>query len=216
MTGIYKITSPSGKVYIGQTIDIQRRFKTYKSLKCKEQPRLYKSFIKYGVENHKFEIIGEFMKPELTKFERYFQEMFKSTGKKGLNCILVTTDEFSGGHSDDSKKKISNKLKGRQLTCEHKSNIAKGNSKREITNEHRYNLGNGNRGKKQSVEWKEKLSKARKGLKRTDETKNKISESMSGRKLSEEHKQKLKARVITDEWRLKLSIAAKNRKNKNN
>lgn len=216
MTGIYKITSPSGKVYIGQTIDIQRRFKTYKSLKCKEQPRLYKSFIKYGVDNHKFEIIGEFMKSELTKFERYFQEMFKSTGKNGLNCILVTTDEFSGGHSEESKSKISKALKGRQANQNAINAVIKYNKERVLTDETRVKLGNGNRGKKQSAEWKEKLSKARKGLKRTDETKNKISESMSGRKLSEEHKQKLKARVITDEWRLKLSIAAKNRKNKNN
>jgi hypothetical protein len=30
--GIYKITSPSGKVYIGQSVDIKRRFTTYKIL----------------------------------------------------------------------------------------------------------------------------------------------------------------------------------------
>ena len=29
MIGIYKITSPSGKVYIGQSIDIERRWKKY-------------------------------------------------------------------------------------------------------------------------------------------------------------------------------------------
>lgn len=216
MIGIYKITNPNGKVYIGQSINIERRFNHYKLLKCKEQPRLYKSFIKYGVEEHRFEVIWPCFKCYLTKWERYFQEMHKSTGKNGLNCILVKTDDFSGGHSEESKKKISKALKGRKLTTEHKNNIAEGNSKRIITNEHRYNLGNGNRGKKQSDEWKEKLSKARKGLKRTEETKSKISDSMSGRKLSDEHKQKLKNRVITDEWRLKLSIAAKNRKNKNN
>ena len=101
-------------------------------------------------------------------------------------------------------------------TSDNMIEIDNGNYKRIINDEHRKNLGNGNRGKKQSVEWKDKLSRARKGLKRTDETKNRISESMSGRKLSEEHRQKLKSRVITDEWRLKLSIAAKNRKNKNN
>jgi group I intron endonuclease len=119
MTGIYKITSPSGKVYIGQTIDIQRRFKTYKSLKCKEQPRLYKSFIKYGVQNHKFEIIGEFMKLELTKFERYFQQMFDSTGINGLNCNLVATNEFTGEHSEQTKIKMSNSAKGKKKSAEH-------------------------------------------------------------------------------------------------
>jgi group I intron endonuclease len=216
MIGIYKITNPNGKIYIGQTIDFERRIKHYKLLKCKEQPRIHRSLIKYGVDNHTFELLHECDKNNLTILERYYQELYKSTGKNGLNCILVATDEFSGGHSEESKKKISKALKGRNLTNEHKIKIANGNSKRIITDEHRKNLGNGNRGKKQSEEWKKKLSEARKGLKRSDETKNRISESMSGRKLSEEHRQKLKSRVITDEWRRKLSEAAKNRKNRIN
>ncbi len=32
MIGIYKITNPEGKIYIGQSIDIDRRFKEYKRL----------------------------------------------------------------------------------------------------------------------------------------------------------------------------------------
>jgi len=216
MIGIYKITNPKGKVYIGQTIDYARRLRHYKLLKCKEQPRIYNSLVKYGVENHKFQLIAECSKDDLNKLERYFQEMYDSTSKNGLNCILVKTNDFSGGHSEESKKKISNALKGRKANQNAIDAVIKYNKERILTEESRIKLGNGNRGKKQSDEWKEKLSKARKGLKRTDETKNKISESMSGRRLSEEHRQKLKARVITDEWRLKLSIAAKNRKNKNN
>jgi predicted GIY-YIG superfamily endonuclease len=31
--GIYKITSPSNKIYIGQSINIERRIKQYKLLK---------------------------------------------------------------------------------------------------------------------------------------------------------------------------------------
>ena len=43
--GIYKITSPSNKIYIGQSINIERRFKEYKTLKnCKFQ--IFKKFIK--------------------------------------------------------------------------------------------------------------------------------------------------------------------------
>lgn len=57
--GIYKITSPSGRIYIGQSEDINRRFHQYKKLNCKKQWLLYKSFVKYGVDNHIFEIIVE-------------------------------------------------------------------------------------------------------------------------------------------------------------
>ena len=59
MPHIYKITSPKNKVYVGSTINIKKRFNSYRNLKCKTQVRLYRSFIKYGVENHKFEIITE-------------------------------------------------------------------------------------------------------------------------------------------------------------
>ena len=57
MIGIYKITSPLGYIYIGQSINIDYRFNVYKKLKCKSQLRIYNSFVKYGVDNHIFEII---------------------------------------------------------------------------------------------------------------------------------------------------------------
>ena len=216
MIGIYKITNPNGKIYIGQTIDYERRLRHYKLLKCKEQPRLYNSLVKYGVENHRFEFIWSCFKCYLTKWERYFQEMHKSTGKNGLNCILVKTDEFSGGHSEESKKKISEGLKGRTFSPEHRAKIAEANRNRVISAETRYKLGNGNRGKKQNEEWRLKGKVARTGLVRSEETKRKISEAMKGKVKSDEHKFKLSQKVVTEELRLKLSIAAKNRKNKNN
>ena len=43
--GIYKITSPSNKVYVGQSININARFKSYLRLSSnKKQSRLYNSF----------------------------------------------------------------------------------------------------------------------------------------------------------------------------
>lgn len=55
--GIYKITSPNGSIYIGQSINIYSRWSDYFNLDCDEQIRLYRSFKKHGVENHIFEII---------------------------------------------------------------------------------------------------------------------------------------------------------------
>lgn len=58
--GIYKITSPTGKIYIGKSKDIEKRWeKDYKKLQCIRQPKLYRSFIKHGVANHIFEILEE-------------------------------------------------------------------------------------------------------------------------------------------------------------
>lgn len=57
MQGIYKITSPSGKIYTGQSTNIDKRISRYKSLSCEKQVRLYNSLKKYGWDSHIFEII---------------------------------------------------------------------------------------------------------------------------------------------------------------
>ena len=72
MVGIYKITSPSSKIYIGQTNNFKKRFEVYKNKRCFSQPRLYSSFLKYGVENHKIEIIEKCDITKLNERERYW------------------------------------------------------------------------------------------------------------------------------------------------
>ena len=52
---IYMITSPTGRIYVGSTIDIDYRFSQYKRLQCKNQIKLYNSLIKHGFEKHNFE-----------------------------------------------------------------------------------------------------------------------------------------------------------------
>ena len=46
--GIYKITSPTGKIYIGQSVDIKKRWNHHKYAKDKKCSKLYSSFKKYG------------------------------------------------------------------------------------------------------------------------------------------------------------------------
>ena len=60
MVGIYKITNPKGKVYIGKSIDINKRLTYYKHYSHrKTQHKLNNSISKYGFENHTLEIIEE-------------------------------------------------------------------------------------------------------------------------------------------------------------
>lgn len=51
MIGIYKITSPTGKVYVGQSVDIEKRWNQYKNEnKSFVGPRLYNSLLKHGLD----------------------------------------------------------------------------------------------------------------------------------------------------------------------
>lgn len=38
--GIYKITNPKNRVYIGQSVDVRHRIYSYKVSNCKDQPML--------------------------------------------------------------------------------------------------------------------------------------------------------------------------------
>jgi group I intron endonuclease len=110
---IYKITSPTGRVYIGQTVNYKDRICRYRIGQFKKQKRLYLSVKKHGIENHSFEIL-ELCKPELLNVrERYYQDLYDVTSKKGLNIRLTETNDKSGYLSESSKLKISKKNKGK-------------------------------------------------------------------------------------------------------
>jgi group I intron endonuclease len=107
ITGIYKITSPSNKTYIGQSINIHLRWeRDYYTLQCKNQPKLYNSLKKYGPENHKFDILEECLIEQLNKRERYWQDKYNVLSESGLNLILTSTNDKSGKHSHDTINKM--------------------------------------------------------------------------------------------------------------
>lgn len=207
MIGIYKITSPSGRVYIGQSVNIERRWKFYKGLHCKDQPKIYNSLVKYGVENHSFEVVIECKEQDLNKFERYYQELYSSE-KVSLNCSFVGYNDISGRRSEETKVKISKALKGRvgkrgadnyMYGKTHSDEVRKflsENSKRVISEN-----GNPMEGKTHSLEARKKISEKVKGKfkgennpmfgrNHTDEVKLLISNKNKGRVQSEEEKQK--------------------------
>lgn len=84
MVGIYKITNPDKKVYIGRSQNVFKRFRCYKSTGGKGQPNLYESFSKHGIENHIFEVICECEIIDLKSFEIYFIIKYNSI-EDGLN-----------------------------------------------------------------------------------------------------------------------------------
>lgn len=102
MIGIYKITSPNGKIYVGQSINVESRLAQYKKFQnCSSQPILYNSLKKYGVDKHKFEVITECLENQLNDLERYYQEIYSCVGKNGLNCRYVKTEDRSGSFSKE-------------------------------------------------------------------------------------------------------------------
>lgn len=131
--GIYKITSPSGKIYIGQGVNIEHRWECYKGLHCKTQTKLYNSFLKHGVENHNFEIIHTCKEEELNDLEIYYINFYNTFNTEhGLN--LREGGNSGGRLSDETKKKQSEAKIGKPQSIESvqkriKSNTGKKRSK---------------------------------------------------------------------------------------
>lgn len=103
--GIYKIVNPNGKIYIGQSINIEYRFLSYeKLLRCKNQKKLYNSLMKYGIECHSFEIIEKCDVNMLNERERYWQEYYDVINN-GLNLKLTNSNDRRCVISEETKNK---------------------------------------------------------------------------------------------------------------
>jgi len=113
MQGIYKITNPEGKIYIGLSTNIENRWESYKYYTgIAKNSSIKFSLKKYGFENHKFEILEEVKEDgkKLRERERYWINKTNSL-TEGLN-------DNKGGcgtlnHTSESKQKISESLKGK-------------------------------------------------------------------------------------------------------
>lgn len=85
--GIYKITNLiNGKVYIGQSVNIEKRFISHKNAGFNTNNSgynypLYKAIRKYGLENFSFEIIEELNNNLLNDREKYWISFYNSNDK---------------------------------------------------------------------------------------------------------------------------------------
>lgn len=172
MIGIYKITSPSGKIYIGKSIDVKKRIEYYKRGHCKSQTKLYRSLVKYGYDNHKFEIIEECLEVEIDEREIFWISFFDCFNTKhGLN---LQAGGQGGRASDETKIKISLSNTGKKRSEETKLKISQsriGNKwcvGRVLSKETRDKISKGNKGKNL-------------GIKRSPETLLKASISLKGK-----------------------------------
>jgi len=176
MIGIYKITSPNNKIYIGQTIDFNIRLLTYNNInQSKSQTKLHYSFLKYGIVNHIFEFIEECSIDQLNIKERYWQDHYNVLSTKGLNCKLTQTNDKSGSLSEEVKLKISIGNKGKKRSAETKLKISQFMKNKVCSEQTKLKISLANKGKVISKEHKEILKNARKneiysnvGKKRSD------------------------------------------------
>lgn len=115
---IYKYTSPSGKVYIGQTIDEKKRRKEFRNLNIKYAGRkINHARKKYGPENFEYEVLERYRfrvmeraRKKLNERERYFIELYDSY-RNGYNSDTGGWDASGFKWSEETKAEFRKKKK---------------------------------------------------------------------------------------------------------
>lgn len=151
----------NGKLYVGCAINYEKRINAHKTCKYKGALLLHRAILKYGIENFTFEILEKYnSKEEMYLGEVYFISKVNTIyplgynlhyGGKGGKVELTdkqlkakqelgkTLGEINKGNkynlgrivSQETKEKISNKLRGRKMSEESKkklSDLRKGNN----------------------------------------------------------------------------------------
>ena len=166
ITGIYKIISPSDKVYIGQSTNIKKRWKNYKWMHnsvC--GPYLLRSLKKYGFQNHKFEVIEECSIEQLNERETHWKQIelnkVNNDWSKVLFCELY--DKSGGPRSEQVKEKIRQSNTGKIRSEEFKTKISQFQKGRPKTEGYSEKLKQILTGKIRTEETKKRMSECRKG-----------------------------------------------------
>jgi group I intron endonuclease len=205
MIGIYKITSPTSRIYIGQSINIENRKYAYSigNNNLKRQPKIYNSIKKHGIENHTFEILEECTIGQLNERETYWKQHYLEQSDNNWSKVLFCGlhDNGGGPKSEETKQKISNSLsgikrteetknklslslKGKNKTDNHKNNIS--NSKSNISNDTLSKMSQSLKGKKLG---KKSIGSGRKaGFRMSDEHKEKLRQAKIGKPSNNKHK----------------------------
>jgi group I intron endonuclease len=194
--GIYKWTSPTGKIYVGQSSNLKQRLEWYKGdgLNKSNMPKLKRSFQKHGIENHKFEIIEYCSLNQLNEKEIYWGNYY-NTLEKGLNCKL---GEQNCIFSKKTKEKMSKAKLGKPLSLKHQQNKEKSLQKYwQKTKENKIPKKKYDQKYIPTQEHKEKISQSKLGkLIHTKISKQKLSEIGKQRDMTKVFQAGIKARSI--------------------
>ena len=169
VTGIYGLQNKlyPEKWYVGQSLDIPRRWDDYKKLRCKSQLKIYSAILKYGLDNFEKVIIENCSPDKLDEREIFWI--------KEYDCVNNGYNITKGGNRGGNRKGMKN-------SPEHNMKISlanKGKKKPPVSDETRQKLS--------------LINKGRPGIIPSEETRLKLSLSHMGqsRPCSEATKQKL-------------------------
>lgn len=176
---IYRITSPSGRIYIGLTSNMVKRMSVYKYMHNAviRQTLIYNSIVKYGWENHKVDVIDKFKSnvgyangKEMFWIKTYMSNKNKYPEHNGLNLNDGGGTGIGYKHTQEAIEKNRQSKIGKKASEETKEKMRKIMTGRKMNFTHL------------TPEFRKMVSERNTGYKHTDEAKKKIGEASKGNK----------------------------------
>jgi group I intron endonuclease len=178
---IYKHTSPSGKSYIGQTNNYNKRCSAHRrTSSCRGFSFAIK---KYGWDNFQHEILMEGLSlEEANHWEPVLIADHNTLVPNGYNLM---TGGMNSSHSADTRSKISESKRGTTHSDESRAKMSEANKGRILSSETKHLMSMSKRGRKMPPDVVERTNKnpekirktaeAHRGMKRSEEAKRNMS-----------------------------------------
>ena len=200
---LYKLTSPSGKVYFGLAENFEKRMKGHaKAARLGKDTAVCHAIRKHGWGEFKKEIVAYGNKNYIANLEIKAISHFGTLVPNGYNMSLG--GELSPMKSRCVRDKVSGILIGRKFSEEHKRNISKSRKGRFL------GKNNPRFGVPISEEGSRKIAKANSERIISDETRAKMSSSQKGKIISEEQKVAISRAVSGDKNGMAGAFGEKN------
>ena len=109
--GIYILTSPTGKQYVGRDVNLPSRVNRHMNVACPGCPHIHKAIQKYGADAFSVEIIRYpgISEKALNAVERWKIKQLQTLAPKGYN--LTEGGEGAGIPSEETRQKIREKTR---------------------------------------------------------------------------------------------------------
>jgi len=221
LSGVYTIQNKvDSKIYVGSAINIKwRKYVHLRSLNRGDHHsvKLQRAWNKYGEDCFLFSIVEVVEdKDLLIQREQIWIDKLKAYGRRGYNMVPLAGTNLGMVCSNETKKKIGAKAKGRIASDETKAKMSVSSPKTRppLSKEHKKNIAIALTGLHPSEDTRAKMSAIKSGKPRSPETCAKMSASMKGKntgKHTDEHRAKISESLKGNHYALGYKHSAETR-----
>ena len=161
---LYRLTSPSGRVYIGIAKNTRKRWQEHvQSARNGSRCVLHSAIRKYGFDNFKKEVLVTSTFAYVKDLEVKAIAAYGTMAPVGYNLTAGGDGTNGYAHTGETKQRVSAAQKGRTFTEEHKRRLSEARKGKTMSEEQKQKIRATVKAVPRSAEWCANISKAKKG-----------------------------------------------------